>query len=347
MIAGAPGRRRDQRRSGARRGTAGRPRAGAGPRATRRPDRRRVPRRHRGARHRARRRLQPGLGASRLHRRAGGAAASATSARTRRAADRGDRRRLRDRDRYRPRLCVPTCASAASIRPARSAVFGAAMAVGKLRGLSRRSSSPRARHRGIERGRPVRLRQRRRRHQAAARRPCLARRIAGGAARRAGVEGPPDVIEARDGFMQAFAFGRADKARADRAAAGRAVRHHRLLHQAVRRAAATSSRRSRRCSACSTTRRSTTDEIKHVEVETYRIAAEHARTGWDDYASAQLSFPYLMALAARFRGIKVAHFNEQTRRDPAFGGVRREAHRHGAARDRRALSANCARRASP
>src|SRR5262249_16258871 len=28
-----------------------------------------------------------------------------------------------------------------------------------------------------------------------------------------GVEGPPDVIESRDGFMQAFAFGRADKAR--------------------------------------------------------------------------------------------------------------------------------------
>src|SRR6516162_1577053 len=29
-----------------------------------------------------------------------------------------------------------------------------------------------------------------------------------------GIEGPPDVIEAHDGFMQAFAFGRADKARA-------------------------------------------------------------------------------------------------------------------------------------
>ena len=29
-----------------------------------------------------------------------------------------------------------------------------------------------------------------------------------------GVEGPPDVIEARDGFMQAFAFGRPEKARA-------------------------------------------------------------------------------------------------------------------------------------
>src|SRR4030095_6695992 len=28
-----------------------------------------------------------------------------------------------------------------------------------------------------------------------------------------GVNGPPNVIEARDGFMQAFAFGRSDKAR--------------------------------------------------------------------------------------------------------------------------------------
>ena len=40
--------------------------------------------------------------------------------------------------------------------------------------------------------------------------------------------------------------------------------------------------------------------------------------GWDDYASAQLSFPYLMGLAARFRGIKVHHFDEETRPDPAF-----------------------------
>ena len=48
-----------------------------------------------------------------------------------------------------------------------------------------------------------------------------------------GVQGPPNVVEARDGFMQAFAFGRSDKARADRAAARRAVRHHGLLHQAL------------------------------------------------------------------------------------------------------------------
>ena len=79
-------------------------------------------------------------------------------------------------------------------------------------------------------------------------------------------------------------------------------------------------------------------EISHVDVETYRIAAEHAHTGWDDYASAQLSFPYLMGLAARFRGIKVHHFNEETRSDPAFGEFAETPHRHGAARDRRALS---------
>jgi 2-methylcitrate dehydratase PrpD len=60
------------------------------------------------------------------------------------------------------------------------------------------------------------------------------------------------------------------------------------------------------------------DDISHVDVETYRIAAEHAHTGWDDYASAQLSFPYLMGLAALYRGIKVDHFNAETRNDPAF-----------------------------
>src|SRR5262249_15928734 len=62
-----------------------------------------------------------------------------------------------------------------------------------------------------------------------------------------------------------------------------------------------------------------TEDIRHVDVETYRIAAEHAHTGWDDDASAQMSFPYLMGVAARFRGIKVHHFNAETRRDPAFG----------------------------
>src|SRR5690349_7642153 len=50
-----------------------------------------------------------------------------------------------------------------------------------------------------------------------------------------------------------------------------------------------------------------TDEVKRVEVATYRIAAEHAHTGFDDFASAQLSFPYLMAVALRHRAIRLEH----------------------------------------
>ena len=54
-----------------------------------------------------------------------------------------------------------------------------------------------------------------------------------------------------------------------------------------------------------------------------------------------------MGLAARFRGIKVKHFNEETRSDPAFAEFAKQAHHHGAAGDRRALSQSCVLRASP
>ena len=133
-----------------------------------------------------------------------------------------------------------------------------------------------------------------------------------------GVQGPPNVIEARDGFMQAFAFGRSDRARAialpPEAAFGitdcyikpyACCRHIQPAVEAL--------------FGLLNDENIAADEIKHVDVETYRIAAEHAHTGWDDYASAQLSFPYLMGVAARFRGIKVHHFNAETRSDPAFG----------------------------
>ena len=48
-----------------------------------------------------------------------------------------------------------------------------------------------------------------------------------------------------------------------------------------------------------------------------RIAAEHAHTGWRDYASAQLSFPYIMALGMRHGWIKIEHFEDHERNDPA------------------------------
>jgi 2-methylcitrate dehydratase PrpD len=58
------------------------------------------------------------------------------------------------------------------------------------------------------------------------------------------------------------------------------------------------------------------NDIRDVKVDTYSIAAEHAHTGWQDYASAQLSFPYIMALGMRHRWIKVEHFEDKERRDP-------------------------------
>ena len=132
-----------------------------------------------------------------------------------------------------------------------------------------------------------------------------------------GTQGPPNVIEARDGFMQAFAFGRSDKARAITLPPGAAFgitdcyikpyaccRHIQPAVEAL--------------FGLLNDENIAADDIQHVDVETYRIAAEHAHTGWDDYASAQLSFPYLMGVAARFRGIKVKHFDAETRADPAF-----------------------------
>jgi len=132
-----------------------------------------------------------------------------------------------------------------------------------------------------------------------------------------GVEGPPQVIESRDGFMQAFAFGRIDKARPiqlpPQAEFGitdcyikpyACCRHIQPAVEAM--------------FGLLNDEHIKTEDIKKVEVETYKIAAEHAHVPWDDFASAQLSFPYLMGLAARYRGIKFEHFDEKTRRDPAF-----------------------------
>ncbi|MEA2876522.1 MAG: hypothetical protein QOF14_1718 [Hyphomicrobiales bacterium] len=162
-----------------------------------------------------------------------------------------------------------------------------------------------------------------------------------------GVNGPPNVIEARDGFMQAFAFGRTDKARAALASEASGQRGHFTSARAGHSPETGSSARAvalppdapfgitdcyiKPYACCRhiqpavealfglmNDEKIDAADISHVDVETYRIAAEHAHTGWDDYASAQLSFPYLMGLAARFRGIKVHHFNEATRADPAF-----------------------------
>jgi len=168
-----------------------------------------------------------------------------------------------------------------------------------------------------------------------------------------GVEGPPDVIEARDGFMQAFAFGRADKARAALASEASGQRGHSKSARAGHSPEPASSARPiafppavafgitdcyiKPYPCCRHIQPAVealiglvndeaiaSDEVERIDVATYRIAAEHAETGWDDFASAQLSFPYLMGLALKFRAIKFEHFSEQTRRDPAFAAIARK-----------------------
>jgi 2-methylcitrate dehydratase PrpD len=136
-----------------------------------------------------------------------------------------------------------------------------------------------------------------------------------------GVEGPPGVLEARDGFMQAFA--RVDRARAiafpPAAPFGitdcyikpyPCCRHIQPAVEALIGLLADENIAS--------------DEVDRIEVATYRIAAEHAETGWDDFASAQLSFPYLIGLALKFRAIKLEHFADAVRRDPGFAAIARK-----------------------
>src|SRR5215813_4600406 len=140
-----------------------------------------------------------------------------------------------------------------------------------------------------------------------------------------GVQGPPDVIESRDGFLQAFAFGRIDKARSISLPPivpfgitdcyikpYPCCRHLQPAAEALMEL----------CRA----ENISPDEVMRIDVDTYRIAAEHAHTGWDDFASAQLSFPYLIGLALRFRAIRLEHFSENLRRDPEFGQIAGKLH---------------------
>src|SRR5262249_42032760 len=138
-----------------------------------------------------------------------------------------------------------------------------------------------------------------------------------------GVQGPPGVIESRDGFMQAFAFGRIDKARPITLPPPFGItdcyikpyaccRHIQPAVEAL--------------IGLLNDEKIATEDVERIDVATYRIAAEHAETGWDDFASAQLSFPYLIGAPPKFRGIKVEHFSERTRRDPSFAAIARKLH---------------------
>ena len=170
-------------------------------------------------------------------------------------ADRSHRGGLRDRDHARARLRARSA-------PARLSSDQRGRPVRRRHGdrqaarAQRRQARPCARPCGLERGRPVRLRQRRRRHQAPARRPRLARGSAGRAARRAGRRG----TARRDRGARRLHAGVRVRPHATKRARSRCRPPCRSASPTATSsrtpAAATSSRRSRRCSGCSTTRRS-------------------------------------------------------------------------------------------
>ncbi len=135
-----------------------------------------------------------------------------------------------------------------------------------------------------------------------------------------GIEGPPGVLECRDGFFQAFA-GRDVRAGAashiDIFAGwnGFAItdcyikpypccRHFHAALDALFEILRAQDLAPERVAA--------------IEVGTYAFAAAHGEAGWDSLASAQLSFPFVMATALHERTIALGHFSEVSRNDPTI-----------------------------
>src|SRR5580704_12355896 len=213
------------------------------------------------------------------------------------------------------RACHPDLRQRGFHPAAAVGVFGAVMAAGKLRGLPHQqlanalgiaASSAAGLFAFVNGGADIK-----RLHAGHASREGLQSALLA----EQGVQGPPGVIESRDGFMQAFAFGRIDKARPITLPPPFGItdcyikpyaccRHIQPAIEAL--------------IGLADDEKIAADEVTRIDVETYRIAAEHAHTGWDDFAGAQLSFPFLIGLALTRRGIKMKYFDDDSRRDPAF-----------------------------
>ncbi|ASK35606.1 hypothetical protein CEK62_15065 [Alcanivorax sp. N3-2A] len=134
-----------------------------------------------------------------------------------------------------------------------------------------------------------------------------------------GLAGPPRVLEGRDGFFQAFADGlpepidwQAERARAP-GISDCYIKPYpccRHLQPAIDAVLALAGEHDLHA-----------EEVSAIEVETYRIAADHATVGWTDFASSQLSFPFVLATALRHRAVTLAHFNAAARADAATAAL--------------------------
>lgn len=59
-------------------------------------------------------------------------------------------------------------------------------------------------------------------------------------------------------------------------------------------------------------------DVARIDVDTYAIAAMHADTGWSDLLSAQMSYPFALAVALARGHADLADFDDAARADPAI-----------------------------
>ncbi|MCL4760256.1 MAG: MmgE/PrpD family protein [Burkholderiales bacterium] len=128
-----------------------------------------------------------------------------------------------------------------------------------------------------------------------------------------GMTGPAAVLESRDGFLQAFGDPEHSSLLAEDEPTERAItacyikpwaccRH---VHPALD-----------ALFALRTEHGLEGGNVRRLEVETYAIGAAHRDTGWNDMLSAQMSYPFAMAVALVRGHADLADFDEASRADP-------------------------------
>lgn len=128
-----------------------------------------------------------------------------------------------------------------------------------------------------------------------------------------GLRGPTGVLESRDGFVQAFG----DPATS------------RLLQPAEEVAPAVTCCYIKPWACCRhlhpaldglfDIQRATglrAADVARIEIDTYAVGAEHAHTGWGDMLSAQMSYPYALAVALVRGHADLADFGDAARAEP-------------------------------
>jgi len=142
---------------------------------------------------------------------------------------------------------------------------------------------------------------------------------------RGDVEGPPDVLEGPDGFFQAFP-GDAERVAANfrlpPAAPFGVVDCYFKPYACCRHLQPAVEAMMTLCRDHGLGER----DVQRIDVETYAIAASHAETGWGDFASAQLSFPFIMALGLRYGRIDLKHFEDDIRADAGLTDICKRVH---------------------